>query len=159
MVTYDIEGNPVDDGSDALVSSGALINFQNSLQPIDTSSSSLSGFDVAYQPTDPNNTGDTGSKFNVSSTPNASLNNPETSGTSTYGSALTTAISAAFAGFQIASQPQGTAKTITTKVGNTTVVSGATGLSSVFGATTQSQNSILLLIVIVVAFILWVRYK
>jgi hypothetical protein len=150
-ITYDIEGNP---SSDAYTSFGSL-DYPSSG---DTSLMGVLGWNPDIQPTDPTNTGDTGAFQNTSSAYTPSKNNPETGGSSSLGTVLSSAFNAAFAGWQLASQPQGTPRTISTQVGNTKVLSGAPASGSfagAFGATTQQQQSTLLLVVVAIAVVAW----
>lgn len=131
-----------------------------SLQPTST-------FSFSNQLVDPTNTGDTGAKNNTSTPFLPSINNPETAGASTLGSVLSAALNTGFAAWQISSQPANTPKTVTTKVGATTVTSGAAPsiLSSLLGGTSgtpaaAAQSQILLLIVLaIVGFLVYRAVK
>lgn len=111
-----------------------------------------STFDPGNLLVDPTNTGDTGAVQDVSTPFLPSINNPETAGTDTLGAALSKAIDTGFSAWQLASQPKGTPKVVTTKVGNTTVTSGKpAGITgSLFGNTTPAQQSTINLIIIAV---------
>jgi hypothetical protein len=143
---FDIEGNPLDLGGGGLG---------------DTTLTGILGFDPNQQPTDPTNTGDTGVLQNTSTPALPSRNNPETAGNSSLGGLLNTGLNATFAAWQLASQPRGTPRTVTTKVGTTRVVSGAGagGLTGVLGSTPQQQQSTLLLIIIAVVVIAYFRMR
>lgn len=118
-------------------------------------------FDANANPTDPTNTGDTGVLQNTSSAPIPGINNPETGGTSDWGSVLSSAINAGFASWQLASQPKSTPKTITTKVGSTSVVSGQPGLlaSLGFGTGAQAQSSNNLFLLLLIGLVILLIYK
>jgi hypothetical protein len=141
--------------TDTFAASDLLFGNQNQASIGSLGGDPSSGFLISNQPTDPTNTGDTGGVQNVSTPPSAGLNNPETGGTSSLGGVISTALNDAFAGWQLASQPKGTAKTITTRVGNTQVVSGTGALGGLFGANSpqQSQTLILILVIAVIAFL------
>lgn len=115
-----------------------------------------SGFDPNANPTDPTNAGDTGGVQNISTPATAGTNNPETGGSSNWGTVLNNSLSAAFAAWNIASQPKGTPRTVTTRVGTTTVTSGG-GLGSIFGSSSSGSN-LLVIGVIVIGIVLLIKY-
>lgn len=123
-----------------------------------------SNFDPGTQLVDPTNTGDTGALQDTSTPFLPSVNNPETAGQSDLGAVLSQAINTGFAAWQLASQPRGTPKTVTTTVGPTRVVSGQAPsvLNSLFGgsaATTAGQSNLLtILIILIVGLLLYKAY-
>jgi hypothetical protein len=117
-------------------------------------------WNVSLQSVDPTNTGDTGGVQNTSTPAIAGKNNPETAGSSTsLGGALTAAINAGFASWQLASQPKGTPRTVTAQVGTTRVTSGAGGLSSIFGTTPTGQVNWVPILLIGLVVILILKYR
>lgn len=129
-----------------------VLGDNGNIGTIDTST-----FDPGNLLVDPTNTGDTGATQDVSTPLLPSVNNPETAGTDTLGAALSKAIDAGFSAWQLASQPKGTPKTVSTTVGRTTVVSGQpSALSSLFGTSSTSQQGIInLLIVLFIGLIIY----
>lgn len=117
------------------------------------------GFDANANPTDPTNSGDTGGVQNTSTAPIAGINNPETGGISNWGSVISNSLNAAFASWQLASQPRTTPKTITTRVGTTSVTSGGGVLSGILGPSATSGNNLVLLLIAAVVIIYFVARK
>lgn len=126
-------------------------------QPLDLTglqSTTDQGFLITNQPVDPTNTGDTGVVQNTSTPAAPGVNNPETAGGSSLGGILSSALNTGFAAWQLASQPAGTPKTVTTRVGATTITSGAPAgglLGGLFGpsATSNPQTSQLFTLAII----------
>lgn len=117
------------------------------------------GFDLNANPTDPNNTGDTGGLQNVSTPGIAGNNNPESGGISSWGGVVGSAISAAFGAWNLAQQPRGTPRQIVTQVGGTRVTSGPTsGLSHTLGLTGNNQSNLIMIIGIVLIGVIVLRY-
>lgn len=106
---------------------------------------------------DPTNTSDLGGVQNTSTPKIASRNNPETAGGSSIGGVLNSAINAAFAGWQLASQPQGTPKVVKTQVGTTQVVSGVTGLPSLLSSQAGGSNTVLLVAILAIGALIVYR--
>lgn len=131
-------------------------SFDSPLSPIGFEETST--FDPANLLVDPTNTGDTGALQDVSTPFLPSVNNPETAGSDTLGAVISKGIDTAFSAWQLASQPKGTPRTVTTKVGPTTVVSGRPqGITgSLFGNVTPKEQSIInLIIVLVIGLIIY----
>lgn len=116
------------------------------------------GFDLNANPTDPNNTGDTGGTQNVSTPGIAGTNNPESGGISSWGGVVGSAISAAFGAWNLAQQPRGTPRQVVTRVGNTTVTSGSTGLTRSLGLTGAGQSNLIMIAVIVLVGVVILRH-
>lgn len=137
-----------------------IISSNNLSVPLGLAQTST--FDPTLQLVDPTNTGDTGVHNNTSTPLLPSVNNPETAGSS-LASTLNAAINTGFAAWQLSSQPAGTPKVVTTKVGATTVTSGAAPsiLGSLFGGTAATpaaasqQNLILIIILLVVGLLIY----
>lgn len=123
------------------------LNPNGAIGLIDTST-----FDPGNLLVDPTNTGDTGATQDISTPLLPSVNNPETAGTDTLGAALSKALDTGFSAWQLASQPKGTPKVVTTKVGSTTVTSGRpTGITgNLFGNVTPAQQGTINLIILLV---------
>ena len=150
--TYDIGG------LDSYSITGQLEQPSDIFSTVDLSGTP--GFNAGANPTDPTNTGDTGGPQNTSTAAIPGLNNPETGGISDFGQIVGNAINTAFASWQLASQPKGTPKTVTTKVGTTTITSGNTGLlSGILGPSATSSNNIILLLIAAVIIIYLVARK
>lgn len=132
--------------------SGIAGSFDAPLTPLGLDEQQPSTFDPANLLVDPTNTSDVGAVQDVSTPFLPSVNNPETAGSNSLGAALSKAIDTGFSAWQLASQPKGTPKLVTTKVGNTSVTSGKpTGITgSLFGNVTPAQQSTINLIIILV---------
>lgn len=112
-------------------------------------------FDTNIQPVDPTNSGNTGSLQDISTPSIAGENNPETAGGSSLGAVLNNAINAGFSAWQLASLPKNVPKTVQTQVGQTRVVAGTPTLAnSIFGPTTQSGSSLLVIGILIIVGLL-----
>jgi hypothetical protein len=138
--------------------------LQSDTNPSVDLSSTFSAFDNAWLDTggavaDPTNTADLGGTADISTPATASENNPETAaGGTNWATTFNNLINAGFASYQLAQQPAGTRRTITSTVGGTRVTSGFQNPFSGLSTVQQSQLTSIAVIAVIALIGLFV-YK